>query len=73
VGMKDNESSAENLPLSNHLKEDISAATDSAEETDNHFTPGQTNAGQQVAGLASATDYGEDEEHGSGTDASNPV
>ena len=40
---------------------------------DRAFTPGQTNAGQQVAGLASASGYGKDLDPEAEPDGNNPV
>jgi hypothetical protein len=71
--MKDEEPGADDLPSDSHLKDDISAASDQPEEAAGDFTPSQTNAGQQVAGLASATNHSEDEVGGSRTDSNNPV
>ena len=65
---------ASELPSDRHLREDVAAAAE--EETANpekRFTPSQTNAGQQVAGLASATDFGEDEDPESQGDSNNPI
>ncbi|MFE4836045.1 hypothetical protein ACFRAU_15370 [Arthrobacter sp. NPDC056691] len=62
-----------NLPADNHLQEDISAASsETPDEPADRFAPSQTNAGQQIAGLASTTPYGEDQDP-DGTDANNPV
>ncbi|WP_258803064.1 hypothetical protein [Pseudarthrobacter sp. NS4] len=59
--MSEKDPRTENLPTDDHLREDISAAPaeEQAPLPDKDFTPGQTNAGQQVAGLASAAGYGE--------------
>lgn len=43
------------------------------DDTDNGFTPGQTNAGQQVGGLASASGYGDDLDPEAQPNGSNPV
>ncbi|MGN8129915.1 hypothetical protein [Paenarthrobacter sp. 22069] len=40
---------------------------------DDQFTPGQTNAGQQVAWLASASGYGKDLDPEAGPDGNHPV
>lgn len=62
------------LPADKHLREDIAAPEEeSIADTEDHFTPGQTNAGQQVAGLASAPDYGEDQDLDSELDSNNPI
>ena len=52
------------LPADDHLREDISAPSDTKEEAANPFVPGQTNAGQQVGGLAGATQDPDDGETG---------
>lgn len=72
-GMSDDASSTEGLPLDDHLREDISAPSDNSDGTDDQFTPGQTNAGQQVGGLASATGYGKDQDPDANADGNNPV
>jgi len=71
--MKDDEASTENLPSDNHLREDISAPSEKPQEAADQFTPGQTNAGQQVGGLASASQYGEGQDPDSEKDSNNPV
>ncbi len=71
--MKDNDASAENLPADDHLREDVSLPSDGPADTADEFAPGQTNAGQQVAGLASAPHYGKDQDPEAGTDSNNPV
>lgn len=43
------------------------------ETPDSGFTPGQTNAGQQVGGLASASGYGTDLDPEAEHDGNNPV
>jgi hypothetical protein len=71
--MSDKETpSNQDLPADKHLCEDIAPGSgeEQAASPDGHFTPGQTNAGQQVAGLASATGYGEDPGE---QDSNNPV
>ncbi|MEV4990955.1 hypothetical protein [Pseudarthrobacter sp. LMD1-1-1.1] len=40
---------------------------------DDQFAPGLTNAGQQVAGLASASGYGKDLDPEAGPDGNHPV
>ena len=64
-------SGTSDLPADEHLRDD-SGEADTA-SPDNHFTPGQTNAGQQVAGLASATGYGENEDPEAQPDGYNPI
>jgi len=68
-------SEAGDLPADQHLRDDVAAASGEAEAASpaNHFTPGQTNAGQQVAGLASATGYGENEDPEAQQDGNNPI
>ncbi|TLM81715.1 hypothetical protein FDW83_14930 [Pseudarthrobacter sp. NamE2] len=59
--MSDSEArSTDDLPDDEHLRNDVVPASEAEPESSNpeHFTPGQTNAGQQVGGLASATGYG---------------
>lgn len=57
-------------PLDDHLEEDISAGADAAAEERADFSPGQTNAGQQVGGLMGAIQGPEDEVQGTGN---NPI
>jgi hypothetical protein len=60
-------------PLDDHLQEDIAAPSDTNAEGSN-LTPGQTNAGQQVGGLASATQDPKGEEPpGTENNGNNPV
>jgi hypothetical protein len=63
------------IPDDEHLRQDV--APDSGGEAqdapDSGFTPGQTNAGQQVGGLASATGYGKDLDREAQLDGNNPV
>jgi hypothetical protein len=63
------------LPADEHLRDDVAPDSGQADTVspDNHFTPGQTNAGQQVAGLASATGYGENEDPEAQPDGNNPI
>lgn len=63
------------LPADEHLRDDVAPASGEEETVspDSHFTPGQTNAGQQVAGLASATGFGEDEDPEVQPDGNNPI
>lgn len=61
-----------NVPSDHHLREDV--APESGEEPQEEpFAAGQTNAGQQVSGLASATGYGKDLDPEAGPDGNNPV
>ncbi|AUZ33180.1 hypothetical protein C3B78_00880 [Arthrobacter sp. PGP41] len=64
---------SKNVPSDEHLRKDV--APDAAEEPQGSsgFTPGQTNAGQQVAGLASAGGYGKDLDPEAEPDGTNPV
>jgi len=63
------------LPSDNHLQDDISAPSDAPDQAPDQapgqFTPGQTNAGQQVGGLASATQDPDDE--GTKNSTNNPI
>lgn len=63
------------LPADEHLRDDVAPASGEADTVspDSRFTPGQTNAGQQVAGLASATGYGEAEDPEAQRDGNNPI
>lgn len=72
-GMSNHQPHDDNLPSDSHLQEDISLPSDDGQqEAKDHFAPGQTNAGQQVSGLASATDYGADQEP-PGETGNNPI
>ena len=68
-----------NVPSDEHLRQDVAPEAggepqDAAPGTaDSGFTPGQTNAGQQVAGLASASGYGKDLDPEAEPDGANPV
>ncbi|SEQ45274.1 hypothetical protein [Arthrobacter sp. OV608] len=72
--MADDEVS-KNIPSDEHLRQDVApeAGADSQDTPDKGFTPGQTNAGQQVAGLASASGYGDDLDPDEQPDGNNPV
>lgn len=75
VGMTDREPrNTDDLPADRHLREDVAPAAsgEQAESPDRDFLPGQTNAGQQVAGLASATGY-EEKEKPEQRDSNNPI
>lgn len=63
------------VPADEHLREDVSTAADiePGAARQGSFTPGQTNAGQQVGGLPSAADYGKDQDPDSRGDTNNPV
>jgi hypothetical protein len=66
---------SKDIPEDEHLRQDV--APESGGETqdapDNGFNPGQTNAGQQVGGLASATGYGKDLDPEAQPDGNNPI
>jgi hypothetical protein len=66
---------ATNLPADQHLRDDVAPASEEEYEDagQSDFTPGQTNAGQQVGGLASATNYGKEQDPDSRGDKNNPV
>ena len=51
---------SKNVPSDEHLRRDVAPESggEPQEAPDSGFTPGQTNAGQQVGGLASASGYG---------------
>ena len=68
-------SEAKDLPADEHLRDDVAPHSGEAGTVspDDRLTPGQTNAGQQVAGLASATGYGENEDPEAQRDGNNPV
>lgn len=72
--MSDKTPHTEDLPDDEHLRNDVVPATLDEHEAspDEHFTPGLTNAGQQVGGLASATGYG-DKQDPDELDSNNPV
>lgn len=64
------------LPADEHLRDDVApdaGEADTVSSPGSRFMPGQTNAGQQVAGLASATDYGENEDPEAQPDGNNPI
>lgn len=71
---------SKNVPSDEHLRKDVAPEAggelqDAAHPgtADSRFTPGQTNAGQQVAGLAPASGYGKDLDPEAETDGTNPV
>lgn len=72
--MTDKEASKD-LPDDEHLRQDV--APDSGGDTENgpekEFLPGQTNAGQQVSGLASASGYGAGMDPDKQADGNNPI
>ena len=59
--MTDKEENSD-LPRDSHLREDVVPGADqeTADSEGKRLPPGQTNADQQVAGLAAATHYGDD-------------
>ena len=73
-GMAEEEVSR-NVPEDAHLRQDVAPESEgeAAEAQKGQFAPGQTNAGQQVSGLASASGYGKDLDPGAGPDGNNPV
>lgn len=66
---------SKNVPADEHLRQDVAPEVGGGPQgvSEGGFTPGLTNAGQQVAGLASATGYGEDLDPEAKPDRSNPV
>lgn len=74
VNMTDKES-PNDLPDDPHLRDDVApgTGTEPAGTGDDRFTPGQTNAGQQVAGLASATEYRAEEDPEPRQDSNHPA
>ncbi|MCQ6272344.1 hypothetical protein M8J71_17905 [Pseudarthrobacter sp. R1] len=72
--MADDEVS-KNIPDDEHLRQDVAPETGGEPKgaPDSGFTPGQTNAGQQVGGLASASGYGDDLDPEAQPDGNNPV
>jgi hypothetical protein len=66
---------SKNVPSDEHLMQDVAPESggEPQEAPDSGFTPGQTNAGQQVGGLASASGYGKDLDPEAEPDGNNPV
>ncbi len=66
---------SKNVPEDGHLRQDVTAEPEgeAPDPQKDQFTPGQTNAGQQAAGLASASGYGKDLDPEAGPDGNNPV
>jgi len=64
-----------NVPDDGHLRQDVAPESEGEprDSQDNQFAPGQTNAGQQVSGLASATGYGKDLNPEAQPDGNTPV
>lgn len=73
-GMSDENPRTEDLPEDEHLRSDVVPAAQGEQEDfpDKDFTPGLTNAGQQVGGLAPAVGHG-DKQEPDGTDSNNPI
>lgn len=61
------------LPPDGHLQDDIAIPSEASEEAPEHFSPGQTNSGQQVGGLASARQDPEEGEQGTKNATNNPI
>jgi hypothetical protein len=72
--MSDAESRNTDLPDDEHLQNDVSAPSEAEPgfPQDENFTPGLTNAGQQVGGLASAPGY-QDKQDPDEPDTNNPL
>ncbi|WP_159629845.1 hypothetical protein [Arthrobacter sp. 8AJ] len=66
---------AKNLPDDEHLRKNVAPGSEEPPQDvqEDQFAPGQTNAGQQVAGLASASGYGKDPDPEAGPDGNHPV
>jgi hypothetical protein len=66
---------SKNIPDDEHLRQDVAPESggEPQDDQDSGFTPGQTNAGQQVGGLASASGYGKDLDPEAQPDGNNPV
>jgi len=64
------------LPADPHLRDDVEGPETGPGSEDfpgHRFLPGQTNAGQQVGGLASGSLYGEDDDPDAQPDTNNPI
>jgi hypothetical protein len=72
--MTDNEENP-NLPGDPHLREDVVPGADQETEAaaKKRLPPGQTNADQQVAGLAAATRYGDEVDPEAEVDGNKPL
>jgi hypothetical protein len=72
--MTDKQESSD-LPLDPHLREDVEPGADreTADGEGKLVPPGQTNADQQVAGLAAATHYGDDVDPEAETESNKPL
>lgn len=75
AGMMTDKEASKNLPADEHLRQDVAPEAESASPaaSEEEFTPGQTNAGQQVSGLASASGYGDGMDPEKQPDGNNPV
>lgn len=64
-----------NVPSDEHLRQDVAPGSEgeAQDPQDGQFAPGQTNAGQQVSGLASASGYGKDLDPEAEPHGNNPV
>jgi hypothetical protein len=69
------EDASKKVPSDEHLRQDVAPESQGEQQdvTVSGFTPGQTNAGQQVGGLASASGYGDDLDPEARPDGNNPV
>ena len=63
------------LPDDEHLRQDVAPEPGGEAEgaLDKEFLPGQTNAGQQVSGLSSASGYGAGMDPDKQADENNPI
>ncbi|BCW56215.1 MULTISPECIES: hypothetical protein [unclassified Arthrobacter] len=66
---------SKNVPSDEHLRQDVAGGSEgeAQDPQDGQFSPGQTNAGQQVSGLASASGYGKDLDPEAEPHGNNPV
>ncbi|TQJ38612.1 hypothetical protein FBY33_0610 [Arthrobacter sp. SLBN-112] len=66
---------SKNISDDEHLRQDVAPESEGEPQDDQNsgFMPGQTNAGQQVGGLASAGGYGQDLDPEAEPDSNNPV
>ncbi|MFF2315381.1 hypothetical protein ACFVTE_03840 [Arthrobacter sp. NPDC058097] len=70
-----NKEESSDLPRDPHLREDVVPGADqeTAGSEGKRLPPGQTNADQQVAGLAAATHYGNDVDPEAETEGNKPL
>ena len=68
-------SDQDGLPADEHLRNDVAPASgpEADDPGQSELIPGQTNAGHQVGGLASATGYGKEQDPDALGDTNNPV